>query len=206
MKKLFLTSYACKTISLINPLLPKPANQLKAAFVPTAGDPYEDKDFVYVDREALVDIGISVVDIDLKATKHKELENTLSQVDLVLVAGGNTFYLMDKIKESGFDTIVKKRIKAGLIYIGSSAGSIVCCPTIDGAKQFDDPSDAPNLTDYFGLNLFDKIIIPHAHKEKYFERIKSTTQRMEQQGYEVVTLTDDQAIIIDNQDVKLVSN
>lgn len=202
MKKIFLASFASVSLDLIRDMLPKLPNQLKAAFIPTAGDLYEDKGFVYVDRDALTGMGMSVIDVDLKITMGKELENVLSNVDVILVAGGNTFYLLDQVKKSGFDVIVKKLIDKGVIYIGSSAGSILCCPTIEGAKRFDSPTDAPDLTDYSGLDLVDFIVIPHAHKEKYKERIQQTTEEMQAKGYSVKTLTDDQAISIDGDLVK----
>lgn len=205
MKKLFLASFASVSLDLIKELLPKPASQLKAAFIPTAGDPYEDKSFVYIDREKLVNMGFEVIDVDLKEIQGDDLEKILSNVDIVLVAGGNVFYLLDQIRKSGFDIIIKKLIDKGLIYIGSSAGAAICCPTIEGAKRFDDPNKAPGLTDYSGLNLFEKIIIPHAQKEKYFERIKQTTQEMKEKGFEVVTLTDDQAIIVDGDKFRIKS-
>jgi len=199
MKKLFLASFASVSLDLITKLLPKPATELKAAFIPTAGDPYSDKGFVYVDREKLVEMGFDVTDIDLKETDEATLETKLADVDLVLVAGGNTFYLLDKVRKSGFDKILPKMLERGLIYVGSSAGSILCCPTIEGAKRFDNPADASDLTDYRGLNLFNKVIIPHAHKEKYAERIKQTTTEMNEQGLEVITLTDDQAVIVTDE-------
>lgn len=204
MKKLFLSSFASVSLELIAELLPKAANQLTAAFIPTAGDPYENKDFVYVDRDALTKMGMRVIDVDLKTTTGAALEKVLSSVDVILVAGGNTFYLLDQVKKSGFDSIVKKLIEKGVVYVGSSAGSILCCPTIEGAKRFDSPADAPELTDYTGLNLVDFVIIPHAHKEKYKERIQETTAELNSKGLKVTTLTDNQAIIVDGTSVKTV--
>lgn len=204
MKKLFLASFASVTLDLVTELLPKPASELKAAFIPTAGDPYSDKGFVDVDRQKLVEIGFSVIDIDLKEVNESELEAQLADIDLILVAGGNTFYLLDKVKKSGFDKVLPKMLERGMIYVGSSAGSILCCPTIVGAKRFDDPYDAPDLIDYRGLDLFGKVIIPHAHKEKYAERIKETIAELNQQGLEVITLTDDQVVIVTDKSSKVV--
>lgn len=205
MKKLFLASYASVSLELIKDLLPKPASQIKAAFIPTAGDPYQDKGFVYTDRDAMVKMGMTVGEIVLKITRGADLEKALNDVDVILVAGGNTFYLLDQVKKSGFDVIVKKLIEKGVIYIGSSAGSILCCPTIEGAKRFDSPTDAPDLTDYTGLNLIDFVLIPHTHKEKYKERVEETTKEMEEKGFKVVPLTDNDAIIIDGDNVKTLS-
>lgn len=204
MKKLFLASYAALTLELVKPLLPKPAEQLKAAFIPTAGDPYENKDFVYVERRALEKLGMEVTEIDLKATQREELAKVMQQMDVVLVAGGNTFYLLDWVRKSGFDVIVTKRISEGLVYIGSSAGSILCCPTIVGAKRFDTPEAAPELSDYTGLNLVNFAIIPHTHKEKYKQRIEETTAELQENGLEVVYLTDDQAVVVDRDEWEVV--
>jgi dipeptidase E len=204
MKKLFLASFASVSLDLVNELLPKPAKELKAAFIPTAGDPYADKGFVNVDRDKLTEMGFDVTDINLTDTNEAALTTMLENIDLVLVAGGNTFYLLDQVKKSGFDKVLTKMLDRGLIYVGSSAGSVLCCPTIEGAKKFDDPNDAPDLSDYSGLDLFDKVIIPHAHKEKYAERIKQTTQEMEARGLTVITLTDDQAVTVTDEGWKVV--
>lgn len=206
MKKLFLASYAAVTLELVKPLLPKPADQLKAGFIPTAGDLYEDAGrFQHPDKEALEKLGMAVTEIDLKATQGEELARVMQQMDVVLVAGGNTFYLLDWVQKSKFDEIVKKRISEGLVYIGSSAGSILCCPTIEGAKRFDPPEAAPELSDYTGLNLVNIVIIPHTHKEKYKQRIEETTAELQESGLEVVHLTDDQAVVVDEDEWKLVT-
>lgn len=203
MKKLFLASFASVSLDLIRDMLPKPADQLKAAFIPTAGNIYENKDFVYADRDALIKMGMSVIEVDLKTTTGAELEKALSNIDVLLVAGGNTFYLLDQVKKSGFDVLVKQLVEKGVIYIGSSAGSILCCPTIVGATRFDDPKDAPDLSDYTGLSLVDFILIPHAHKGKYKTRIQQTTEEMVNLGYKVITLTDNQAISVERDSYKI---
>lgn len=205
MKKLFLASFASVSLDLVEELLPKPASELKAAFVPTAGDLYEGKEFVHVDRKKLEAMGFSVRDIDLKGKQLVDLDEELKDIDLVLVAGGNTFYLLDQIKKSGFDQLLPSLLDNGVVYVGSSAGSIVCCPTIEGAIKFDDPKDAPDLVNYEGLNLYKEVIIPHVQKEKYRERIKETTQEMTQKGFEVTTLTDNEAVLINDDEVKRVT-
>lgn len=205
MKKLFLASFASVSLDLVEELLPKPFSELKAAFVPTAGDLYEGKEFVHVDRKKLEVMGFSVRDIDLKGKQLANLEEEFKDIDLVLVAGGNTFYLLDQIKKSGFDQLLPRLLDNGVVYVGSSAGSIVCCPTIEGAKKFDDPKDAPDLVNYEGLNLYNEVIIPHAQKEKYSQRIKETTQEMIQKGFKVTTLTDNEAVLINDDEVKRVT-
>lgn len=169
----------------------------KAIFIPTAGDPYSNKDFVEADKIALNKYGLNIVELDVKNRNEKEIREMIDGADIVLVAGGDTFYLMEKLKESGADKIIKEFVARGGIYIGSSAGSIICCPTIEGAEDFDDPNLAPKLDNFNGLGIFRNVIIPHAQKEKYFDRIRKATERLESKGYKVHHLTDDDVLFFD---------
>lgn len=169
----------------------------KAVFIPTAGDPYDNKDFVEADRIALEKYGLDIVEMDIKNKNEEEIREIIDGADIVLVAGGDTFYLMEKLKESGADKIIKEFVARGGIYIGSSAGSIICCPTIEGAEDFDDPNLAPKLDNFNGLGIFRNVIIPHAQKEKYFERIRRATERLESKGFKVYPLTDDDVLFFD---------
>lgn len=205
MRRLLLASYAAYTLDLIGEWLPKPASELTAAVIATAADPYSDKSFVEVDRNKLVEMGFSVVNVDLKNKTLSDLKSELENIDLILMAGGNTFYLLDHIRKSGFDVLLPDLLDKGVIYVGSSAGTLVCCSTIESAKRFDDQTIAPDLQNYDGLGFFDKAIIPHAQKEKYFERIELTKNEMRKAGQEVVILTDDEAIMVIDGEAKKVA-
>ena len=62
-----------------------------------------------------------------------ELREILRGKELVYVEGGNTFYLMKAIRESGFEKVIKELLPKGLIYMSVSAGAYVACPTIEMA-------------------------------------------------------------------------
>lgn len=195
--KLYLTSYAMVSMAKI---IKHEGNNFagkKAIFIPIAGDPYDIKDFVEADRIALEKYGLDIVEMDIKNKNEEEIRKAIVGAGIVLVAGGDTFYLMEKLKESRADKIIKEFVERGGIYIGSSAGSIICCPTIEGAEDFDDPNLAPKLENFDGLGIFKDVIIPHTHKEKYFERVKKTTARLESKGYKVYPLTDDDVLFFD---------
>jgi dipeptidase E len=202
MKKLFLTSHAVYTLPLLNQLTTKDPKNSTVAFIATAADPYKNKEFVDVDRQAMQNLGYTIKEIDLKECQHERLEDALSNVDIIFVAGGNTYYLLDWAKKSGFYSLVKKLVERGIIYIGSSAGSVVCCPTIDIARRFDPPEAAPDLTDYKGFDLVDFLLLPHVQKEKYRDRIKQTVLEWEDKGYLVKQLTDAQVIIVEGETVR----
>lgn len=195
--KIYLASYATMTMGKIIKNEGGELAEKRAVFIPTAGDPYKNKDFVEADKNTLQNYGIEVTDLDLKNKTEEEVDESLAMADILLVAGGDTFYLMEKLKESGADKAIKNFISRGGIYIGSSAGSIICCPTIEGAEKFDNPNLAPNLENFNGMGVFDEVVIPHTQKEKYFERIKETTEKLTSRGFKVHHLTDDDVLFFD---------
>ena len=54
----------------------------------------------------------------------------LDRADAVFVGGGNTFRLLKKLYQLNYFDRIRERVRAGTPYIGSSAGSMVACPTI----------------------------------------------------------------------------
>ncbi len=201
--KLYLASYAMVTMKKILEHANENFSGQKAIFIPTASDPYENKDFVEADKIALEQYGLNVVEMDIKGKDEIEIQKNINDANIILVAGGDTFYLMEKLKESGADKAIKNFIEKGGIYIGSSAGSIVCCPTIEGTEEFDNPSLAPKLENFNGMDIFSGVIIPHAHKEKYFERIKKAAKKLEAKGYRVYSLTDDDVLFFNGESEKI---
>lgn len=204
MKKLFLTSVACLTLDKITELLPAKPSELKVAFIPTASNLYEDKSWLYKDRDKLVSMGFHVTDFDIAGKNKLDIEKALKGVDLVFVSGGNTFYLLERIKKCGFDEVIKKRIDEGVIYIGSSAGSAIVCPTIGMVEGLDDPKDAPNLTSYDALHIIDFIIFLHYEDPDYQEQYKTIVEKWTKKGYNFKYLTNNQALIINGDSCKLV--
>lgn len=206
MKKLFLASIVANTIERFIEMLPKSPDELTVAFVPTAADPYKDKWFINEDRNKLKEKGFNVRDVDIKGKKEQELSDELGNVDIVFVAGGNTFYLLEKARESGFDKIVKEIIEKGIIYVGSSAGAVLAGPDIEPVKPFDDPSKTPSLRSFKGLSLVDFVILPHFGKEKYKSKYEEVIKKYSKKGYKFITLTDNQAVVVEDDKYKTIEN
>lgn len=201
MTKLLLTSTGLANQNITNQFLQiidKPVSQIKIIFVPTASRSEEELKYVNESKKELLDLGISANNIKTlnldKPVSFQEVED----FDVIYVCGGNTFYLLKKAREAGFDKVIIEFAKTDKLYFGVSAGSILVCPNIDIASPFDE--NDVNLTDLTGLNLTDVIVSPHYKDEEktIIDDFKKKSQ------YKVVPLTDNQALLVLDGETKIV--
>lgn len=75
----------------------------------------------------------------------------LSQVGGIFVGGGHTPTLLHKLQQSGSIPVIREAVEAGLPYMGSSAGSLIACPTIK--TNNDMPGPANDVIDLRSLGL-----------------------------------------------------
>jgi dipeptidase E len=174
---------------------------IKVAFVANASDPYADHPWTDMDRDKLVSLGFQVEDLDLRTTQGLALKEKLSSVNVVFVAGGNTAYLFKLAQDSGLIEIIKELSGAEIIYVGSSAGSILAGPSAEPFYESDKQELAEmgqniELNDYKGAGLVDFVLLPHYNKQKYKEEFENIIIPKFKDRYEFLTLTDDQAINI----------
>jgi dipeptidase E len=193
--KLYLTSFAAMSIDKIDL-----TRYSTAAFIPTAADPYSDKWFVDADRTALVNKGVKVTNVDIKNKTASTLEKRLSNFDIIFVAGGNRFYLLEQMKLSGFDKILPTLFEKGIVYIGSCAGSSVTGPDISYISIQDDP-EKTNFTDYSGLNLVNFQVIPHYHHGQYKALCRQIMR--ENPASNIIPLRDNQALLVEGRKLKI---
>ena len=93
--------------------------------------PYAAVTFSYAEYERRVQARFSELGIRVRSV-HRAADPAalVRQAEAICVGGGNTFALAKKMQEQGLMTAILRRIKAGVPYVGWSAGSNVCCPTI----------------------------------------------------------------------------
>ena len=88
------------------------------------------------------------------------IENPLPAIqraDAIFVGGGNTFRLLKALQDLNLLEPIRRKVKGGATYIGSSAGSNVAGPTIKTTKDM--PIVQPRSFDSLGLVPFQ--ISPH---------------------------------------------
>jgi len=201
MKTILLTSSATFTTDKKLEFLPKPLSEMKMAWVITASKGVDDTSYIQRHKQRMDELGFDYEEIDIEGKNEKELREILSDKEVVFVEGGNTFYLLKCVRESGFDKVIKELIEKGVIYIGASAGSYIACPTIEMATwRHQDEYDRCGVTNFTGLNLVSFLVIAH-YTEEYKEIVKEGISKTK---YLVRILTDDQALLVRDDGVELV--
>lgn len=93
--------------------------------------PYAAVTFSYEEYEAKVqarfdEIGIKVCSIH----RAENPAEAIRSAEAICVGGGNTFALLRAMQQLGVVDAIREKVEAGTPYVGWSAGSNVCCPTI----------------------------------------------------------------------------
>ncbi len=162
MKQLILTSSSNVVVNHWIKQLDQRPKKLSLAFITTAAECYSgEKPWIEADKNALIATGFNVIEFTITGKTLAQLKQDFANVDLIFVAGGNTFYLLDQAYRSGFFHLLQSDDWQNKIYVGSSAGSLLVCPDISVTKYIDDPTVAPNLKSTQGVGLVPFVVLPH---------------------------------------------
>lgn len=181
-------------------LLGKNPQGARLVYIPTAADPEPWKGYCQDTAKKISHMGFIVETVDLKGQDQKSLAGIFNKCDVIFVEGGNTFYLLDWVKKSGFDKTVKEFIASGGVYVGVSAGSIIAGPNIEPASWKHADRNFLNLTDLSALNLVPFVITPHYCGETA-EAVDNSAKIA---GYPTMALTDQQAVLVDGARTEII--
>lgn len=127
MKKILLTSTGFDNENIKNKflkLLEKDVKNVRILFIITAAN---DPDAVRILSGCLDDLtNCGILDENITVyDMHKLIsQDEINQYDAIYVCGGSTKYLVDRIAEVNFKSVIDSYIENGGIYIGVSAGSV----------------------------------------------------------------------------------
>ena len=200
--KLLLTSGGITNAAIaseLERLLGKPADEARVAFVPTAAFVEAgDKSWFVAQFTNLQTFGFGAIDLIEPSLPQTEWRERLATADVVFVSGGNTYYLLDQARKSGFADWLNDGLE-GRVYVGSSAGSILVTPTILTAANGD--QNIVGLKDLTGVGLVDFEFLPHVPSYISMAAAEAYAQTATRDLY---ALDDQSAISVDGDNVAIV--
>ena len=127
--------------------------KVQAAFIPYAGISVGFDVYYEMVASKISDTGIHLEPVH-RSSSPNEL---IAESELIIVGGGNTFYLLKSLQDMNLLSAIAEKVKKGTPYIGWSAGSNLACPSIKTTNDM--PIVQPK--DFRGLNLIPFQINPH---------------------------------------------
>lgn len=209
--KLLLTSAGITNKSIQQSLLnlnAKPFEESSMAFIPTAANIEPgDKDWLIDDLAHCKETGISSIDIvDISALPRDIWEPRLRAVDIVVVGGGNTYYLMYWMNKSGLVDIMPDLLQTK-VYMGISAGSMVQTHNIvlsQSAKMYTEQVGEAIIEN--GLGNIHFHIRPHLNSP-WFPNIRKNyiEEKSKELQEPVYAIDDNTAIQIIDDEIQIIS-
>ncbi|MDO8467472.1 MAG: Type 1 glutamine amidotransferase-like domain-containing protein [Nanoarchaeota archaeon] len=145
--------------------------------------------------EELKRVGFNEKNISFVNPFKEEASKEFEKYDVLYSAGGNTFVILNELRKKGYDTLIKKMIKEGKVYLGVSAGTIFLQKSIKIAgigKTADE--NYIDLEDLNGLGVIDFVVWPHYEKENEHD-IKDYEKKNK---IKVIRLKDGECIVVDD--------
>lgn len=173
-------------------------------YIPTASVVEKLGFFVKIGKWKLRKLGLVVEELDVSTSSYDTIVNTLTKNDIIFIAGGNTFYLLQELRKSGADKILTQEVKKGKLFIGESAGAIVMAPDIAYSTVMDCVEKAPDLKDYVGLGLIDFYVVPHYNN---WEMGKAAQKIIDvySDSLDLKVISDNQAILVEEYSSKVLN-
>ena len=120
-------------------------------FVPFAAVTISFDAYVAMARKRFAQMGYAVTGA------HRTTPATIRSFDAIVVGGGNTWHLLAESRAPGWLAPIRARVKAGVPFVGWSAGANLACPTIRTTNDM--PVVDPRGFDALGLVPFQ--VNPH---------------------------------------------
>ncbi len=168
MKKLFLTSQVEFVAHSIGEKLGIEVKKSAVFITTTIHDkPHTDLEWHYRNKRSMEDIGMVFDEYNIAGKSEKQINADLSKYEIMYVEGGNSYYLLQESQKNNFGSYVKERVEDGMIYIGTSAGSVIMGPDIEPVRREETTPLAPDLQGTEAFNIVNFVVMPHWGGDEY---------------------------------------
>ncbi len=175
----------------------------KVLFIPFAGVTMSYQDYTNMVQQALSQHGITVNGIH----EFEQPKEAIAQAEAIIVGGGNTFRLLERLYHFDLLTDIKEKVSQGTPYIGWSAGSNIAGQTIKTTNDM--PIVEP--PSFNALNLVNFQLNPH-YSEYSPPGFNGETREQRLNEFMVlnndttiVALEEGSALIVSANDIQLVT-
>lgn len=135
---------------------------------------------------------VGITDITIWTDLDSEDHLSLTDFNSIFISGGNTFFLLDQVRRSGFDVALMQFIAQGGVIYGGSAGAILFGQDILTCAHLDE--NRVGLDDSHGLNMIGGFCIWCHYQPEDDERIFEYVAR---NGWPVLALSERSGVSVD---------
>lgn len=177
---------------------------IRSICVVSLQESYEDKKRTDYQVNKLMQMGYKVRHFNLS---EETSPNLMEEGQMLYVCGGNTYRILNYIKEKKMFDYFMGRINRGDFYFGISAGSMLCCPDIKissyGTKEGGmNDKNVVGLENFKGFGVIPFYIYPHYSdtESKEVKRFYDDTKSP------VIAINDSQMITVDSEGINVVGD
>ena len=153
--------FLCSHFSKVGALLKDLIAGKRVAFIPTASIHEGYTGYVGSARTVFKKLGAELTEIEISTANVSDITLVFDAADIIYFTGGNSFFLIDQLRKTGTDTLLKQQLEKGKLFIGESAGAIVCAPELSYIEKMDPIPEDYSQSDYAGLGLINFYVLPH---------------------------------------------
>lgn len=153
--------FLCSHFSKVGALLKDLIAGKRVAFIPTASIHEGYTGYVGSARTLFKKLGAELTEIEISTANASDITQVFDAADIIYFTGGNTFFLIDQLRKTGTDTLLKQQLEKGKLFIGESAGAIVCAQELSYIEKMDPIPEDYSQSDYAGLGLINFYVLPH---------------------------------------------
>ena len=198
----FMRLFLCSHFSSVGSLIEEEISMKKVLFIPTASIYEEYKGYVGSARKLFKKLGAVLTEMDISKEEYENIEAAFNNADIIYFTGGNSFFLLEQLRKKGVDKLLKEELNKGKLFIGESAGAIVCAPDIKYIEMMDEKPGDYSLTDDGGLNLINFYVLPHYLTAPF----KKVTEKILEQfnDLDICPINNSQAVIVEGSSKRIV--